>query len=562
MTATREGGLGGSSGDSGSPRNHLTRRPLVGVRSGCRKMSDEAASLSLRPPAKGAPRIVAVGGGRGGVGKSVVTLNLGVYLAQLGRNVIVADVDPGGATIHAMLGTQLPQNRSDAPDAAKKGSFTPLPTPIPGLHLMPASRDAGGLGPIKLGKKSGWLNRLSDLPADYVLLDLGSGVSPAALDLFLSADVGLCVAVPEPPAIELTYQFLRAAFLRKLRRSLAKERFKLRLVERAIEELSILPSPLEVIDAIGRYDTAIAALADAHLATLHPGLVVCQTRVRSDLDLGPAMRAMAGRYLGVDLDYIGYVEQDDAVWLTVRRRRPLLIDSPASKSARNVERIARRVLALLTVHETRPAENRAPRNTSPLTLYEALGMPRGASDEDVRRAVKRQREIYAEGSLPLTSLLFGDDLTREQARVEEAHDTLLDPVRRRAYDLSTFPESEAAPEPSAGPESQGAADELLMLQAELAREIHTETEFTGALLRKVRESQGIDLAQIANKTKITPAYLSSIEQEAYGELPALVYTRGFLQELAKCLNLDPSHVARTYLRRMRDALATSGRGNP
>jgi flagellar biosynthesis protein FlhG len=524
-------------------------------------MSDEAASLPLRPPAKGAPRIVAIGGGRGGVGKSVLSLNLGVYLAQLGRRVIVADVDPGGATVHAMLGIQLPQAPADAAEAAAQAPAQPLPTPIPGLFLMPASRDTGGLGPLKLGKKSRWLNHLSELPADYVVLDLGSGVSPAALDLFLSADVGLCVAVPEPPAIELTYQFLRAAFLRKLRRSLTKERFKLRLIERAVENLGAVPAPLDIIEAIGRYDTAIAAAAEAHLASLHPGLVVCQTRVRSDLDLGPAMRAIAERYLGVDLDYIGYVEQDDAVWLTVRRCRPLLIDSPASKSARNVERIARRVLALLTAHETRPAKSRPRHNAPPLTLYEALGVPRGASDEDVRRAVKRQRDIYAEGSLPLTSLLFGEALAIEQARIEEAHDTLLDPVRRRAYDLSTFPETEIAPEPSGSPESGGAAEELLMLQAELARDIHTETEFTGPLLRKVRESQGIDLAQISSKTKITTAHLSAIEHEAYGALPAVVYTRGFLQELAKCLNLDPSHVARTYLRRMREAVAT-GRGNP
>jgi flagellar biosynthesis protein FlhG len=525
-------------------------------------MLEEAVSPSLRPPAKGAPRIVAIGGGRGGVGKSVLSLNLGVYLAQLGRRVVVADIDPGGATIHAMLGIQLRQDRTGELGADAQAPAQPLPTPIPGLFLMPGSRDVGGMGTLKIGKKSRWLNRLSELPADYVVLDLGSGVSPAALDLFLSAHVGLCVAVPEPPAIELTYQFLRAAFLRRLRRSLAKERFKLRLVERAVEDLGVLPSPLHVIDAIGRYDTAIAALADAHLTALHPGLVVCQTRVRSDLDLGPAMRSIAGRYLGIDLDYFGYVEQDDAVWLTVRRCRPLLIDSPASKSARNVERIARRVLASLTVHETRPAESRASRNVSPLTLYEALGVPRGASDEDVRRAVKRQREIYAEGSLPLTSLLFGEDLAREQARIEEAHDTLLDPVRRRAYDLSTFPESDTPPAPSGGPASSGATDELLMLQAELAREIHTETEFTGALLRKVRESQGIDLAQIACTTKITVGHLCAIEQEAYGELPAAVYIRGFLQELAKYLNLDPSHVVRSYLRRMRAAGATSGRGNP
>ena len=164
-----------------------------------------------------------------------------------------------------------------------------------------------------------------------------------------------------------------------------------------------------------------------------------------------------------------------------------------------------------------------------------------------------------EGSLPLTSLVWGAELSREQARIEEAHDTLLDPVRRRAYDLSTFPEEALSEAPAKGRAPAGMASELLMLQAELAREIHAETQFTGALLQKVRESQGVEIADIAAKTKIAATHLRAIEQEAFNQLPALVYTRGFVQELAKCLRLDPSQVARTYLKRMRETLAASER---
>ena len=87
---------------------------------------------------------------------------------------------------------------------------------------------------------------------------------------------------------------------------------------------------------------------------MHPRFVVCQTRIRSDPRPRSRDAGLALRYLGIDLDYLGYVEHDDAVWLTVRRRRPLLIDSPTSKGARNVERIARRVLALATAREARP----------------------------------------------------------------------------------------------------------------------------------------------------------------------------------------------------------------
>ena len=88
-------------------------------------------------------------------------------------------------------------------------------------------------------------------------------------------------------------------------------------------------------------------------------------------------------------------------------------------------------------------------------------------------------------------------------------------------------------------------------QAELASEINAETEFTGALLRKVRESQGIEIAEIAQSTKISKIHLQAIEAEAYGELPAPVYMQGFVQQIAKILKLDPAQVVKTYMRRQR-----------
>jgi len=67
----------------------------------------------------------------------------------------------------------------------------------------------------------------------------------------------------------------------------------------------------------------------------------------------------------------------------------------------------------------------------------------------------------------------------------------------------------------------------------------------------VRESHGIEIEEIARRTKISASHLRAIEAEEYQSLPALVYTRGFLQQVAKCLELDPAQVTRTYLRRMR-----------
>ena len=138
-----------------------------------------------------------------------------------------------------------------------------------------------------------------------------------------------------------------------------------------------------------------------------------------------------------------------------------------------------------------------------------------------------------------------------------SYDTLLDPVRRRAYDLSTFPDEEnrSLSEISVRP---ALAAEQLLLQKELEREIGPDTEFSGELLRRIRESRGIELTEIAQITKIGRAHLLAIEEENEKALPATVYARGFLVELAKFLRLDPMRVQKTYLRRLTRKMDSDG----
>lgn len=503
-------------------------------------------------PGLRARRLIVIAGGRGGVGKTLLSVNLGVYFAQLGREVVVCDADPFGSNLHAVLGLEAAPLASIA--SVEEGTAELVATTVPGLRILPTAYDPMTATPMRPSRATQLQKQLSELEVDYVIVNLGASTASAALDLFLYADVGVTVTAPEPLAVEATYRFCRTLYLRTLRRALMKERFKLRLVEKVLNALPPLARPPEIVAEIKRYDDAVAQIALGEMGRVTPRLVVGQTRLKSDLELGPAMAAISERFLGIPLDYLGHVEHDDAVWLTVRRRRPLLIDSPTSKSARNIERVARRILALLAAQSTRPAEAHAQRHArteGPKNLYEALGISRAAGDDEIRRAYKRQREVFRDGGLPIVSVIPADVLRREQARIEEAYDTLLDPVRRRAYDLSMFPDDARAPEVPARSNAASAA-ELDMLKAELAREITPETQFTGALLRKVRESQGVELMDIAQRTKISVAHLAAIEAESAGELPALVYVQGFVQTVAKFLKLDPAQVSKTYVRRLRE----------
>jgi MinD-like ATPase involved in chromosome partitioning or flagellar assembly len=204
----------------------------------------EDAGRTLPPPSRlpRGKRVIAVGGGRGGVGKSTLAVNLAVYFAQLGRSVVLCDADPNGSNLHAMLGLReaplVPLNL-DEPQLA------PIPTPVPGLALLPTTYDVLAMGPIKPTRRSQWQQQFHHVEADYVLLHLGASLGAPSLDLFSSADIGVCVAAPEPVAIESTYGFLRALFSRALRRRLMREKLKRKLADRALGHLRPLATPLD-----------------------------------------------------------------------------------------------------------------------------------------------------------------------------------------------------------------------------------------------------------------------------------------------------------------------------
>ncbi len=511
---------------------------------------------SVDLPATGR-RIFAIGGSKGGVGKALVAVNLAVYLAQLGKRVVLIDADPTGANLHRGLEVEDPiahpqVEGTDTLEASLKS------TSVPGLRLLTAAGDANDSGGLKSSRKVRLLSQLRALGTDDLVIDVGPGNGTSALDLFLAADIGVLVTVPEPAAIEATYRFVRAAYARDLRRAVRADRTRLRALDRILGEMPRHPLPIDLARHLARVDAPLGEIAAQLLARTRPRLVVNQTRVKSDLELGGWIAQIAQRRLGIAIDPLGSIEHDDAVWLAHRHERPLLVDNPSSKAGRGLERICRRILAVIP-HRSKELEAKGFIPGEP-NHYERLLIPRGASEEEVRRAHKRQREVWNDDSLATISLFDPDELAREHALLDEAHDVLLDPPRRRAYDVSVFPDHEAPPVPSPADRvlSDAIASELRELQAQVARELGPDTEFSGTLLRRIRESRGVELKEVAAKTKISGVHLAAIEEEAFDRLPPLVYVRGFLVEVAKFLRLDPSQVARTYLRRAKELLELRG----
>jgi hypothetical protein len=148
-------------------------------------------------------------------------------------------------------------------------------------------------------------------------------------------------------------------------------------------------------------------------------------------------------------------------------------------------------------------------------------------------------------------------------RLDLAYTTLMDAAKRKEYDAELFPDG--VPMPSqAVPIAPGGVDHgprAERVEAPVTRPpmptIDADTEYTGPFLRRMREAQGIELRELAERSKIGVAYLTALEADDFLKLPAPVYVRGFLGEYARMLGLDPERVKDSYLDRYRSA-----RGDP
>ncbi len=502
--------------------------------------------------------VIAIASGKGGVGKTLLAANVGIYLAQLGKRVVLVDADLGAGSLHTLLGMQRPRGSLHAFLRKEVQSIVEVvaETPITGLSLVPAHDNAVGAANPRPAQKTRLLGQLRSLPVDYVVIDMAAGTGFNALDIFLSADLHVVVTSPEPSACEGLARFIKSAFIRKVRQ---REGLKQILDDLRPSAYCGIPTPHQIYVLARERDPALGGLLHEAMGEFKPRLVLNKTRTRDDLELGPALAAVGRRHLTLPIDYLGHVENDDMAWVTVRRRRPLLVEYPETKISRDIQRIARRMVSLET--KERPECVAVPTGMTEQNHYEILGLHPGASNEEVRRAQRRVRNFYSKESTAIYGIAPPVEVDQMYRRIDEAYGTLVDPEKRHLYNQSLFPGGQmvettvveelpvslasAATEPVVKPE---AAPPVVANLPDMPL-LDADTEFSGPLLQQVREAMGLDLAEIADRTKITMTYLHAIEEEDYAAAPAPVYLRGFIKTVARELKLDAVQVAATYMER-------------
>ena len=310
--------------------------------------TDRRRAPRFRPTPFLARRVIAVGGGKGGIGKSLVSASVGIEMARRGLKVALLDFDLGGANLHTCLGIHQP-TRTLSDFVLRKVDTLPevlVPTGVPNLSLVSGASDALAMANPMHQQKLRLLRAVQALDVDVALLDLGAGSHHNVLDFFLFADHGIITVVPEPTSIENAYRFLKAAFFRRLKALERVYGISDVLEDAAREHANKLPSPARLIEMVSEGDAGAGAeLADA-VRDFHPLVVVNQVREAADLQVGEGVCLAWRRFFGLELDYLGYVRHDPSAREAIRERRPVLLEQRGAPLEQDIAAIANKLLAL------------------------------------------------------------------------------------------------------------------------------------------------------------------------------------------------------------------------
>ena len=287
--------------------------------------------------------IIAVGGGKGGIGKSVICTNLAAGMALSGQKVILMDTDFGASNLHALLGIGNPAHgfQDFFNDKISDPRTLLLDTGISNLKFVSGAGDNPGSSNIDSEKIGDIISFIKNLEADTILLDLGPGTNYNVIDFFNISTQGVVLTTPEMTSIMKTFSFIRAALFRRI--SLAFQDYP--EIQKMVDHSNPDNANMEAYttgllrskfqEQFPEYSDQLNTL----ISEFNPGLVVNRVRNRKDLMAGDNLLKLVKKFLEVDVTFLGYIIESDRVRDSIDEMIPFLIKDPQSKPSENLQQI-------------------------------------------------------------------------------------------------------------------------------------------------------------------------------------------------------------------------------
>ena len=252
--------------------------------------------IKSQTPVKRVSQVITVTSGKGGVGKSSVSVNLAIQLARLGKRVIILDADFGFANVEVMLGIRPQYNLADLMFKGKSLTdiITKGPENIGFISGGSGIQELTNLSDTQINYLNQKLNELDEL-ADIIIIDTGAGISNSTLEFIMSSNDVLLVVTPEPTSITDAYALLK---------TISKQ------------------------EGDRKNNTNIKVVAN---------------RVQS-LDEGKLLfnklSMVVNKFLDLKLQFLAAIPMDSNVTKAVMQQKPLVVAHPDSNAAKAVKKMA------------------------------------------------------------------------------------------------------------------------------------------------------------------------------------------------------------------------------
>jgi flagellar biosynthesis protein FlhG len=295
--------------------------------------------------------MIAIGGAKGGIGKSLFVANLGVFLSQMGKRTVVVDLDLGGANLHLYMGIWSLTRRIDDFLTLKVPTISDIMTPTKyGPTLIGGGGGKLGSANLHFSRKLKLLRALKTIDADYVILDLGGDTTYNILDFYLAADQGFVLTTCEPASYLDAYGFIKMSLHRKLSRLFGPEsdyrKYKDFEVAQLINAFIFSNTSAhgrhmsDLVEQMAHSKPTHQRLITELLDRFRPGTVITMSDAREQVDeLVSRLKKVSEKMLSVQLNHFGCVAFDRQIQKSAKDLVPSVAKAPDGPFASALRRI-------------------------------------------------------------------------------------------------------------------------------------------------------------------------------------------------------------------------------
>jgi len=261
-------------------------------------MADQAENLRELVGKKHEIRVVSVSSGKGGVGKSSISINLAIAISRLGVRVLVVDADFGLANVDVMLGVTTKYDVSHFL-SGKRTLQEIIQLGHEGVRFISGGSGVKDLLDMDEDQLAGLLSGLVRLeaPIDFIIIDTGAGINETVMQLILASSETIVVITPEPTSILDAYALVKTIVKRD-----------------ATHPIHVLINKSENKKEAQRVQEGFIEIV--------------------------------GRHLGKNANPLGIIAYDQEVPKSIKRQIPITVSDPGSPTSREIEGIARAILDL------------------------------------------------------------------------------------------------------------------------------------------------------------------------------------------------------------------------